>query len=162
MRRPPARGMTLIEVMVTIGIVAILASLAVPSFVDTIARQRLTGALSSFTADLQYTRSEAIRRSNLTRLTIAGDGASYTVEYSDGALNAPHWITVKTVEMPDTVSLTSGLVIAFEGVRGFTKASHDVEIKSTRTSVTLKAQTDYAGRVSACSPGGSFPGYESC
>ena len=41
----PARGLTLIEVLVAIAIVAILTGLAAPSFRETIARTRLEGAI---------------------------------------------------------------------------------------------------------------------
>jgi len=56
------RGLTLIEVMVGIAIAAIMAGLAAPSFLGSINRGRLEGAVANFGIDLQYARSEAIRR----------------------------------------------------------------------------------------------------
>ena len=57
-----ARGYTLIELMVTVTIVAILAALAAPSFVRLIADNALSTQVNSLLADLRFARSEAIKR----------------------------------------------------------------------------------------------------
>jgi type IV fimbrial biogenesis protein FimT len=57
-----ARGMTLIELMTTIAIAAILTMIAVPSFTKVIALQRLKSAASNLQVALLTGRSEAIKR----------------------------------------------------------------------------------------------------
>ena len=57
-----SRGFTLIEVMITISIVAILVSLAAPSFKSLIQSSAMTSTVNSFLSDLRFARSEAIRR----------------------------------------------------------------------------------------------------
>ena len=66
---PPIRGLarashgfTAIELMVTMGIVAILAALATPSFTPLIERWRVRDAAETLTSSLYYARSEAIKR----------------------------------------------------------------------------------------------------
>lgn len=56
------RGFTLIEMVVTLAIVAVLLVVAVPSLADLVATQRVkTGAFDLY-ASLAYARSEAIKR----------------------------------------------------------------------------------------------------
>ena len=57
-----SRGFTLLEVMVVLAIVAILTTLAAPSFVALIQSNAVSGNVNSFIADVRYARSEAIRR----------------------------------------------------------------------------------------------------
>ena len=56
------QGFTLIELLVTIAIVGILATIGIPAFKDMVDRTRVTTATNSFITEIQYTRSEAIKR----------------------------------------------------------------------------------------------------
>ena len=56
------RGFSLIEVMVTVGILAILAALAAPSFQPLIDKWRVQQAVENMKSTLYYARSEAIKR----------------------------------------------------------------------------------------------------
>lgn len=57
-----SRGFTLIELMVVIAIVAILTTVAVPSFKQLIQSNTMSSNVNTFLADMRYARSEAIRR----------------------------------------------------------------------------------------------------
>lgn len=56
-------GFTLIELMVTITVAAILLTLALPSFRDLLEKRRLVGAAEYVFEQLMYARTEAIKRS---------------------------------------------------------------------------------------------------
>ena len=59
---PPARGFTLVELVVALAVAAVLVGLAVPSFRDLVAAQRRDAALGALAGDLRFARSEAIKR----------------------------------------------------------------------------------------------------
>ncbi len=61
-RRPPERGFTLIELMVTVALVAVLASLAAPSLRDFIVRRNLESVTSEFQADIMKARTTAMNK----------------------------------------------------------------------------------------------------
>ena len=62
------RGVTLIELMVALTIFALLLGLALPSFRNFVASNRLSGTAQEFLAALQLARSEAIKRG--TQITL--------------------------------------------------------------------------------------------
>ena len=70
-------GFTAVEMLVVIAIVAILGTIAMPSFANFSVNQRLRMATHDLVADLIYTRGEAIKRNNrvtITRVGQAGPG----------------------------------------------------------------------------------------
>ncbi|WP_051023767.1 GspH/FimT family pseudopilin [Thiorhodovibrio frisius] len=60
--RRAARGVTLIELMVTLAVAAILMTVAVPSFESVIKRNRAAGVTNQFMQSLRLARSEAVKR----------------------------------------------------------------------------------------------------
>lgn len=67
-----ARGLTLVEGLVCLSILAALTALAAPGFRDALLKQRVAAAHSSLGATLQWTRWEALRSNanvSLTRRT---------------------------------------------------------------------------------------------
>lgn len=58
----PAGGLTLIEAMIAVAVMALLLTLALPSFADHLARQRLKAAAEMLAADLAEARFEAAQR----------------------------------------------------------------------------------------------------
>lgn len=71
-----ARGFTLVELMVTLLVLAVLLGLAVPSFRDAALSSRLTGYANDLVASVQVARSEAIKRNASVTLCASTDGAT--------------------------------------------------------------------------------------
>lgn len=78
-RRGHQSGFTLVEVMVTVILIAILASLAAPSFQSTVARFRVRTAAESLMSGLQLARSEALRRNQPVRFTLGARAGNWSV-----------------------------------------------------------------------------------
>ena len=80
---PPQRGITIIELLVTLAIASVLLGLAVPAFNSFIAQQTLTEQVNDFLVGAQYARSEAIRRSARVSLQSI-DASDNTNEWGKG------------------------------------------------------------------------------
>ena len=75
-------GFTLIELMVTIAVLAIIVTLAAPSFQATIENNRLTSQANELVTALALARSEAVRRN--TPVTVCPGSCALGQGWADG------------------------------------------------------------------------------
>ncbi|WP_167772924.1 GspH/FimT family pseudopilin [Ramlibacter humi] len=61
-RSRATRGFTIIELMTVMAIIAVVATVGLPSFQRMIQGAAVSGAVNSFLSDMRYARSEAMRR----------------------------------------------------------------------------------------------------
>ena len=72
------RGFTLIELMVTVMVLAILMMVAIPSFNSALVNYRLTSISNTFVASAQLARSEAIKRNSRVTMCKSANGVDCT------------------------------------------------------------------------------------
>lgn len=87
--RGRSRGFTLLELMTTITIVAVLLAIGVPSLRGMIQRNRVSSASNDLAASIAYARTTAINRGQLVSMCPSADGNSCV---SGGAEFDPGWI----------------------------------------------------------------------
>lgn len=80
------RGMTMLELLIVITMVAILASMAVPSFNSSMARTQLNGMRSNLASAMQLARSEALKRKAPVTVCTSSDqnGCSGGTDWQSG------------------------------------------------------------------------------
>ncbi|HKB64192.1 MAG TPA: GspH/FimT family pseudopilin [Burkholderiales bacterium] len=79
-------GFTLIELVVTLTVLAILATVALPSYQNFVLTQRVRGASYDLMTSLVFARSEAIKRNASVSMTQAAGGWAQGWTVSAGAL----------------------------------------------------------------------------
>jgi len=69
-------GVTLIELMMTISLVAITLAIAVPSYKNFTNANRLAGEVNALLGDMQFARGEAIKEGQTVVICSSADGAT--------------------------------------------------------------------------------------
>jgi type IV fimbrial biogenesis protein FimT len=96
-----SHGFTLVELMITLAVFALLLMVGLPSMTTWLQNQQIRTSAEGLQAGLQFARAEALRRNAPVRFqlvdtltaacTLAGDGTSWIVSLADpsGACAAP-------------------------------------------------------------------------
>jgi len=78
--RCPARGLTLLEIVVTMGLISLLAALVGFGFRDLYPSLHLQGAVKDIVLDIQTARMMAIAQNRSYRIVFSPDQESYQLE----------------------------------------------------------------------------------
>jgi len=155
LHKPPkkAAGFTLIEIIVTVAVAAVLASIGVPRLQNTIQDNRITTLYNGFLTDLNYTRNAAITFASpvtLCKRNSAGNDCDTTTanDWSEG------WLVFHDKDGDGAVD--SDEKILLDNTDASSKTSLIFTGNSNR--VTYNAQgfaRGYAGKVTFCDDRGN-------
>ncbi len=101
-------GLTIVELVVTIGIVGILTAAAIPNFLTWRAKSKLIGTSHNLRGDLEKARLKAIREN--ARVAVVFTAGGYSIFIDNGA-NANNWnreadeILVKSRQMVPGITI---------------------------------------------------------
>ncbi len=149
-----SHGLSLIELMASVTILAILASMAVPSYAAWIERQRSHSVAQALADDLRWARTEAIKRQAAVQVLFK-PGASWAYDVVTGT--APRYQILKTTN----ASAFPGTTLQFARFPGQTPRTtfEPVLGRATTGSVQFAAgqhavevKVSLLGRVRTCSP----------
>lgn len=183
-------GFTMVELMITVGVIALLAAIAVPSMYTTAQKRRVQGAAESMYLMMTQARSESIKRSkdmyfrtsgensidwafgitdNATgcdpTIIDASDSSACTIADfdNDGNDNDTYLIRADSEDFPN-IWMGTGNDITFDWTTG-TASATSYTFTDNSSGYRLKVSVGNIGRVRMCIPESSDPaigGYKGC
>lgn len=180
-------GFTLIEVLITITVAAILLAIAAPSSQRMIEKARLKALTEAVYTNLQYAKSEALKGEQSAdgdiRVTLDRSATPQCLGLQRGRTycdcsetvstesdfcqidGAEKRILINDSNFPDAeIDGSTKIEILFDSVRG-TASAQTITIKSSKTSdMKINVIVSALGRVRVCIPSGAINivGYEDC
>ena len=127
-------GFTLIELLITIVVVSVLLATAIPSFMQFVKNNRITGQANSFVVSTQMARNEAVKRGAGTTLCAANadlDDCSDSTDWSSG------WIAFSDLNRNGEIDAATGTCLETEdcliqAVAGPSRSTLTASAKSIR------------------------------
>ena len=108
------KGFSMLELMIALSIIAILATVAVPSYQSMAVQSRLSTQSNELLTALHYSRSEAIKRGIQVTICKSNTGNSCTTgsNWQDG------WIVYSDSGTTGTIDGTDQILRVFPGLKG--------------------------------------------
>lgn len=181
-----SRGFTVVELMVTVSIVVVLLTIAVPSMREFIARKRLEGIANELATDLRFLRATQLEQGGTVgiRFSASADSTCYILFAERGlgvdcdcarqpactATRGAASVEIKTVTLPRSggVALTAVDPALYLGTNGlpYRKAEGgNITITASVSSTlggVIRVETNEVVRPSICSVSGNSSTLSAC
>ncbi len=162
-----ARGFTMIEIAIVLAVMAVLATLALPSLGARLERGRLQGAAELLAADLAEARFEAAKRGGplFVETAEAAEGAAWCWAVATqagcncGQSQSCQLRTARASDHPG-VKLTAGISARLDP-SGEAKATQAATLESSRGD-RLRVELSALGRPRICAEKGNWPRITAC
>lgn len=141
-------GFTLVEVMIVIAVFAIMAAVAIPTFMSLLPGMRLNGATRQVASDLMAARMKAVKLNQRTKVSFGSTGYGYEIwndADNSGAVADNEGDDVERSIHPDYHDVTFNTVSTVFSPRG-TATNRTITLQNTSGS-TKSITISIAGRV---------------
>lgn len=172
-----ARGFSLLELIVTVAIAAIVMSAAVPALHGWVEQQRLAGTAVELSRDLRQARADAVMRAEGVRFTLQRDEQGRTcyllhtgaaADCRCGTAGPAHCDgtaqVLKAVRLdsdPGFALESSSRSILFSAEHGTATPTATLHLQDARGRA-VQHVVNLMGRVRSCSPQAAVSGYRAC
>ena len=152
------RGFTLVELLITVAVFAVLTMLALPSFNQWIANTKIRSTTESVLAGFQLARTEAIRLNRGVRVTLNADTSWSVAEVLSGIVIQTRPAAEGTGNTTMAVTPGTATTVDFNGLGRVTNLTPitQVDLDSTVISAAetkeLRITIDAGGAARACDP----------
>ena len=185
-RKLPRHGVTIVELMVTLAIMAVLLAVALPSMRDFVARKRMEGVAQELITDLRLLKSQQMMKGKMAviRFGTTSEQTCYAMYFkgtgrvldcdctrtagaecgADGLAGRPELIRLVSVPRSSGVTLTADrLDISLAGIDGMPvgNATLQATVESSRTG-SIRVMTNAVGLPSICSLSGVYGSVTAC
>ncbi len=142
-----SKGFTLLELMITLFIVAILFAAAIPSFKDMSTRNRLVTYTNDFIATINLARSEAVRRGSPVSICSSADGKACGGGWSDG------WVTFADPDSDGVIAdADTDIIRVHEGLASKYSLGADADL-ATHVTYGADGSANTGGAFAVCHDG---------
>ena len=105
------RGFTLLELMVTVAVLAILATVGIPSFVDLVQNNRVTTQANELVTALNVARTEAVKRGRSVQVAVVQEAPGWRATVSVVGDAGP---AIRVVDRAGSVVTVNAATVVFQ------------------------------------------------